>query len=168
MKVMLPTFSFLYSYIEKWLSKMSSQGYHVTSIKGWIWTFEKDIPLNTEYFVWMQRPKGKDCSSLAGELSCFYGVNDQKHKIAKLEGIFIRITEIDISKINDHIYNYYLKRNYMVMTVSFWNFVCGLLFFLLPLLLKQFSYVLLIITIILGLNFILNYIQYKKRPKTGN
>lgn len=158
-----PDLSCFYVYIEGWLSKMSKKGYHLVSKNGWLWTFERKDAFENKYFLYLKRWKGKDCSRIADEISFFYG--KEKTILKKVNGSFSRIIEVDISKIDDNMAQYYKKRNYICMKVSRENFLVLLLF--LPIVIFSeifsiFAFVYTAIVIFFGVLFALNCMQYKR------
>ena len=160
--VFFPSISFLYSCIEKWLFQKSKRGYSLVSKKGWIWFFAKGESVEREYFVWLKRWKGKDCSKIAGDVSLFY--KKEYTSIKKInENSLIQIIEVDLSKINEVFVHYRKKRNYICMKISMENF---LIVFLLAMVftLCKFPYLWIVYSVdtIFLIHFLLNFIQWKK------
>ena len=164
--VLFPNFSFLYSYIETWLSNMAKKGYCLVSQKGWLWSFEKRNPCDKKYFLWLHRFKGRDCSDLACEVSVFYGTTKGSSPIVNSE--FLRITEIDVNKIDENVSHYYKKRNFICFKIAMQNFLLISPFFAICLLIQLHSCLVLygILESIFAFNFFCNLIQYIKGKKT--
>ena len=165
-KVLFPSFGFLYSYIETWLSNMAKKGYCLVSQKGWLWYFEKRNPCDKKYFLWLQRLKGRDCSNLASDISTFYGIKNGEAPVVK--NTFLRITEMDIKKIDENVSHYYKKRNYICLKISGCNFLFVSSMFAICIAVQFCEFLCGIFEIIFAFNFLFNLIQYIKGKKTGN
>lgn len=97
--------SFLYFKLEKWLKKMSLQGWHLIYRKfGVIYYFEKGSPREREYFVWDATYTGEGRYSIAMRypfLEKTYGIKKKKSKLNKNATTkYDTIIEIDSKKID--------------------------------------------------------------------
>ena len=113
--------SFLYSFLDRWLKRMSLSGWHIVHCGIVSFWFEKGPPLQKEYFTYGDPPKeGKYSISLRYPgLEKTYGVKKKASKINSNEAKAHRIIEIDERKIDVKNNSAYLEmvkdRNYLYL-----------------------------------------------------
>lgn len=94
----------MYFLLEKWLRKMSSNGWHLIKRKFFIYYFEKGEPEKREYFVWSPSYTGEGKYSIPlryPKLTITYGKKKQKSKLNKNSYLkHETIIEIDTQKID--------------------------------------------------------------------
>ena len=124
--------SILYFRREKWLTKMSLQGWHLVNRRfGIIYYFEKGLPKEKEYFAWEATYTGEGKYSIPMRypfLKKTYGVKKQKSKLNKNAVTkHVTIIEIDTDRIdiyNDLAYQELKKdRNHLYLLRFLKNFV---------------------------------------------
>lgn len=97
--------SFLYPQLDKWLEKMSSQGWHIVDCNLFSFTFEKGKPLKKIYFTFslgtFHRNEGYfDILLRYPTLETTYGVKRKLSKINANEAKAYQIIEIDTARID--------------------------------------------------------------------
>ena len=93
---------FLYYRLDRWLSKMSENGWHIVHCGWFMFWFEQGEPLKKEYFTYgLSTQEGKYLISLRYPfLEETYGVKKKKSKINSDEKKGYRIVEIDLKRID--------------------------------------------------------------------
>ena len=91
---------FLYSHLDKWLKKISLNGYHIVNVGLFTFIFEKGTPQEREYFTYgLSTVEGKyDLSLRFPFLERTYG--RKKSKINSIKNKTYQIVEIDTNKID--------------------------------------------------------------------
>lgn len=94
--------TFLYFLLDKWLKKMSAQGWHIVHCGIFTFWFEKGKPSEKEYFTYgLSTQEGKYSVSLRYPyLKKTYGVDKKKSVINANENKAHQIVEIDIQRID--------------------------------------------------------------------
>ena len=161
MKVrVFPTFSFLYSFLERWLHKMSTLGFVLDRRTGWLWYFQETIPSDTYYFLWLRRFKGKDCLDLATSVHIDLGKGDLIMSDTGHGGLCI--TELDEKKLpaNQYLSHYKKKRNWICMKIAGQNFIGVTVLWLFCIFGNVLEVLFFLIVAIFGVNFCLHIIHY--------
>ena len=93
---------FLYFMLDKWLKKMSSEGWHVVHCSLLFFWFEKGEPKNKEYFTYgLGSHEGEYSVSMRHpHLEKIYGVKKKKSQINSNESKTYNIVEIDTDRID--------------------------------------------------------------------
>ena len=93
--------SFLYASLDKWLKKMSLDGWHIVHCGAFSFWFEKGEPSEKEYFTYgLSTQEGKyDLMLQYPQLEKTYGVKKEKSKINSNENKSYNIVEIDIERV---------------------------------------------------------------------
>lgn len=104
--------------VERWLSRLSSQGLILVDIKGWVFVFEKKPANETEYFIY----NGFDASK--GFSDDFFRAKEcYAKKKSKLNKLNRSIFEVDTTKIDEgfllllEMRNQYYKNHYLILFI---------------------------------------------------
>ena len=94
--------SFLYHNLDKWLKKMSAEGWHIVHCGIFFFVFEKGEPKNKEYFTYgLSAQEGKyNIALMHPFLEKRYGVKAKRSKINANRSKSLQIVEIDTDKID--------------------------------------------------------------------
>lgn len=91
----------MFSQLDKWLKKMSSSGWHIVHVFGFLYFFEKGLPESKEYFTYFIPIKGE------GKYSLSLRYPFLEKKIAKKNSQinsnnkkWLNVIEVDLDKID--------------------------------------------------------------------
>ena len=126
--------SFMYANLDKWLKKMSLNGWHIVDCNIFSFWFEKGEPAEKEYFTYAEITHERKYSITLRHpfLEKTYGVKKKKSKINANKEKVYKIVEIDLQKIDiqndvgykelvsdrNRLFLRYFIRNFSVISVA--------------------------------------------------
>lgn len=117
-EVLFPYIPALVNRLEKWLTKMSLNGWHLIDVTGWKFRFIKARPTSKYYFSYAFFDLSKGISYDVCRAKTKYSSNRCKFKDKG-----ITLFEVDITKIDDdfesfiRLRNYYYKIHYLKLSI---------------------------------------------------
>lgn len=170
MRVIYPTFCFLYSYLEKQLFKKANEGYRLTKIVGWCYYFETNNGQLWDCFFYNSSSFGKFTGSedLGAQVQVAYASPKRQQYYCG----FTNLVVFDREKVDEKIDDYRMERNKRCIWYSLeWGFAIMFLclFPIYQMILSRIVSFYAILALLLGclqiLNISLNIIQFIKRKK---